>query len=89
MQASDLKVTIDQLMIKEGEATIIKYSAEAIYPSIKLKLVIKAVNYFSKRLRKEERKRIKDCLEMLKFGMISTILSFRDKYYKYNDMWKQ
>ena len=49
MQASDLKVTIDQLMIKEGDATIIKYDAETMYPSIKLKLVIKAVNYFSKR----------------------------------------
>ena len=76
MQALDLKVKIDQLMIKEGNATIIKYDAEAMYPSIKLKLVIKAVKYFSKDLRKEEKKRIKDCLEMVKFGMTSTILSF-------------
>ena len=31
VQASDLKVTIDQLMIREGDATIIKYDAEAMY----------------------------------------------------------
>ena len=76
VQASDLKAKIDQLMIKERYATIIKYDDKAMYPSIKLKLVIKAVKYFSKELGKEEKKRIKDCLEMVKFGMPSTILSF-------------
>ena len=70
-------------MVKKGEVTINKYDAEAMYPSIELKLVIEAVNYFSKGLEKEEKKRIKDCLEMVKFGMTSTILSFRDKYYNY------
>ena len=71
-------------MVKKGEVTINKYDAEAMYPSIELKLVIEAVNYFSKGLEKEEKKRIKDCLEMVKFGMASTVLSFGDKYYKYN-----
>ena len=48
MKASDLKVKVDQLMSKEGDMTIIKYDPETMYPSIKLKLVLEEVNYFSK-----------------------------------------
>ena len=44
----------------------------------------KAVKYFSRNLRKEEKKIIRDCLEMVKFSMTSTILSFWDKYYEYD-----
>ena len=47
-------------------------------------MVIKAVNYFSKGLRKGEKKRIKDCLKMVNSGMTLTILSFKDEFYKYN-----
>ena len=84
MQASDLNIKIDQLTIKEEDVTIIKYDPEAMYPLIKLKLVIKAVNYFGKRLGKSQKKRIKDCLEIGKFGMTSIMLSFKDEFYGYN-----
>ena len=57
MQASDLNIKIDQLTIKEEDVTIIKYDPEAMYPLIKLKLVIKAVNYFGKRLGKSQKKK--------------------------------
>ena len=69
VKVSNSKVKIDQLMIKRGDATIFKYDVEAMYPLIRLKLVIKVVNYFSKRLVKKKKKKIKDCLEMVKFGI--------------------
>ena len=67
-------------MTKKGDMTIITYDAVAMYLSIKLKLVIKSVNYFSKRLRKAEKRLIKNYLEIVKFGMTPTILSFKYKF---------
>ena len=55
-----------------------------MYPSIKLKLVIKAVRYFSGGVSREEEKRIENCFDMIKFGMSSTVLNFKERYYEYD-----
>jgi hypothetical protein len=47
-------------------------------------LVKKAVKYFAKILSTEDQNKIENCLEMIKFGMSSTLLVFRDKYYEYD-----
>ena len=63
--------------------TTAKLDIVNMYPSIQFKLVRKAINYFSKSLSKEEKEKIEDCLEMIKFGMSNTLVSFIDKFYEY------
>ena len=58
--------------------------AEAFYPSVRYKLVEKAVKFFSENLTDEEEDTIKHCLDMIKFGMGNTLITFRDQYYEYD-----
>ena len=46
-------------------------------------MVRKAINYFAKELKSEEKEKIQDCIKLIKFGMGNTLLTFRDKYYEY------
>ena len=57
---------------------------EAFYPSVRYKLVEKAVKFFSENLTDEEEDTIKHCLDMIKFGMGNTLITFRDQYYEYD-----
>ena len=54
-----------------------------MYPSITFDMVSKAINFFSKNLKKEQKDTIVDCLKMIKFGMGNTLLNFAGKYYEY------
>jgi hypothetical protein len=46
--------------------------AVVYYPSIKFKLVKKAVHFFSENLKEEDQIMNEECLDMIKFGMSST-----------------
>ena len=54
-----------------------------MYPSIQFLIVKKAVEYFSRTLPKEEKKKITKCLKLVEFGMSNTLVTFVDKYYEY------
>ena len=82
-QASSLKEELEKINLKKKEVTTAKLDIVNMYPSIQFKLVRKAINYFSKSLSKEEKEKIEDCLEMIKFGMSNTLVSFIDKFYEY------
>jgi hypothetical protein len=84
IQASDLKQKLENMDIKCDNSTIISINAVDYYPSIKFKLVKKAVYFFSKDLNDEDQMKIEDCLDMIKFGMSSTLLTFVDKYFEYD-----
>jgi len=85
IQASQLKLGLKKLQLKESDVTIVSFDAVEMYPSIKYKLVKKAIDYFAKDLdvTLKGRSPIRDCLDMIKFGMGNTLLTFVDKYYKY------
>jgi GIY-YIG catalytic domain len=84
IQASDLKQKLENMDIRYDNSTIISIDAVDYYPSIKFKLVKKAVYFFSKDLNDEDQMKIEDCLDMIKFGMSSTLLTFVDKYFEYD-----
>ena len=46
VQASDLKETLEKLNISNKDTTIVSIDAKEFYPSVRFKLVKKAVNYF-------------------------------------------
>jgi hypothetical protein len=84
IQASDLKAKLETLDIKERNSTVVSIDAVNFYPSIRFKLVKKAVYFFSKNLSEEDQMKIEECLDMIKFGMSSTLLTIVDKYYEYD-----
>jgi hypothetical protein len=84
IQASDLKEELEKLGIKSNNTTIVSIDAEAYYPSIKLKLVRKAVKFYSEGLNTKEKDTINHCLDMIKFGMCNTLITFEDQYYEYD-----
>lgn len=84
VQASDLKDLLERKNYRANKCTIASIDAEMMYPSIKFGLIKKAVEYYSCNLQEEDKKMINVCLEMIKFGMTNTLITFADKYYLYD-----
>ena len=61
-------------------------SVDAInmYPSIKLATIKKAVRFFARTLTTATKKTTNLCLEIIRFGMISTLICFDGEYYEYH-----
>jgi len=83
VQASDLKERLEQLNLRRNDVTVVSIDAVDMYPSIKYKLIKKAVDFFAKDLDDSSKQTINHCLEMVKFGMGNTLITFTDKYYEY------
>ena len=83
MQASSLKAKLEKIGIMKNLHTIVSIDAIGMYPSISLRMVIKAITYFSEKVNEEDKGKISECLKLIKFGMGNTILAFLDKYYEY------
>jgi hypothetical protein len=77
-------VKLDSLHIQQDDVTIISLDIEAMYPSIKFKLVQKAVEYFSGGLSDAEKDIVNECFALIRFGMENTLLTFQDQYYIYD-----
>jgi hypothetical protein len=83
-QASQLKATLKKLDLKKDDVRIISFDAVKMYPSIKYKFIKRAIRHFAGNLNAETQGRIETCLEMIKFGMGNTLLTFVNKYYEYS-----
>ena len=83
IHAGQLKSKLEKLNLKQGEVTIASFDAVEMYPSIKYKLVEKAVLFFAKDLDSISKRKLGVCLDMIRFGMGNTLLTFVDKYYEY------
>ena len=64
--------------------TIASVDAINMYPSIKLATINKAVIFFARKLTSEVKKTINLCLDLIQFGMSSTLISFDGEYYEYH-----
>ena len=60
-----------------------------MYPSIKISKIKKAVIFFARKLTAATNKTINICLEIIRFGMRSTIISFDGEYYEYHGVKKE
>ena len=56
---------------------------ENVYPSIRYRLIQKAIQHYSEAFDKEEIEVIDSAIEMLKFSMGNTLVTFCEKYYEY------
>ena len=57
---------------------------ESMYLSIKYGLVRKVINHFTSSFTLEEKSTVEVCCQLIRFEMESTLLCFKDRYYKYN-----
>ena len=80
VQASDLKERLEELGLKREDITITSVDAINMYPSIKLATIRKAVRCFTRKLTKETKNTINLCLDLIHFGMSSTLISFGGEY---------
>ena len=69
----------------DKEAVLASLNIKAMYPSITFNVVRRAVSYFAKSLSKSDKRTISVCLDLIKFGMNNTLLTFVDKYYEYGE----
>ena len=60
--------------IGREEVTIVSVDAINMYPSIKLATIKKAVRFFARTLTTATKKTINLCLELIHFGMSSTLI---------------
>ena len=60
-----------------------------MYLSIKLSTIQKAVSFFARKLPVATKKIINLCLDLIRFGMSSTLISFEGEYYEYHGVEKE
>ena len=84
IQTSELKERLEELKINRDEVKIASVDAINMYPSIKLSTIKKEVRLFARKITAATKKIINLCLELIRFGMSSTLISFDGKYYEYH-----
>ena len=72
------------MKINRDKVTIASVDAITMYPSIKLATIKYTVRFFARKLTAATKKTINLCLELIRFAMISTRISFDNEYYEYH-----
>ena len=84
LQASDLKDRLEEKKLAREEVTIASVDAINMCPLIKLAKIKKALRFFAITLTTATKKTINLCLELIRFGTISTLIFFDGEYYRYH-----
>ena len=69
--------------------TIAPVDAINMCSSIKLSTIKKAVKLFTRKLTAATKKTVNLCLEIIRFGMSSTLISFDGEYYEYHGGYRE
>eukprot|EP00957_Ditylum_brightwellii_P023314 1759875-Ditylum_brightwellii.AAC.1 len=84
VQACDLKERSEQLNLTADKVMLMLLDINSMYPLICVHLIWKALDYYRHKLAASARKQVHKCMEIVKFGIRSTLIYFQDKYYKYS-----
>ena len=79
LNIDELVTDLDGLGICKQRHGVVSIDAEKMYPSIKFEMINKAVEYFMQEISEEEKKRVQSCLKMIKYGMSTTFIHFKNK----------
>eukprot|EP00957_Ditylum_brightwellii_P159450 12137672-Ditylum_brightwellii.AAC.1 len=69
--------------LRRDKVTMMSLDIVNMYPSVQVKLIKKALQYYSCRLPAEAKRRINLGLAIVKFEMKNTLVNFCDKFYIY------
>jgi len=83
VQASDLKQKLEALNITRSDYTIATIDAKNMYHSVQFGHIEIAVSFFLRNASDDDKKKAGKCLNMVKFGMVNTLITFEDQYYEY------
>ena len=72
---------MEKLNLIKDNTTIISLNIISVYLSISFRAVERAAKHYSKKINRKLNRIIKHCLEMIKIGMVRTLIMFVDKYY--------
>eukprot|EP00957_Ditylum_brightwellii_P149256 11366643-Ditylum_brightwellii.AAC.1 len=79
IQLSNLKEKLEKFNLTSDKVTVMSLDIEFMYPSIRVRLIKKALNFYTRNLSKEEKKRVQNGMKLIQHGMKSTLVGFRDK----------
>ncbi len=79
-----LKCKLEEIDVNQGEVTIVSLDIKDMFPQCHFKAVQDAVQHYVSLLPNLSRSKIQLCLDILKFSMGNTIVTFCDKYYEYS-----
>eukprot|EP00957_Ditylum_brightwellii_P076232 5795090-Ditylum_brightwellii.AAC.1 len=74
VQISVLKEQLKKLNARRRDVTVMLLDIENMHPSIRLRLIRNMLDYYLRNLLDTDKKTIKDCLGIIKFGMKSTLV---------------
>eukprot|EP00957_Ditylum_brightwellii_P025218 1908679-Ditylum_brightwellii.AAC.1 len=83
MQSSDLKEKLEGLKLTKNDMTSMSLDIKNMYLSVQVKLIKKALKFYSKSLLPEDKRKIELGMDMTQLGMKNTLVSYRDKYFNY------
>eukprot|EP00957_Ditylum_brightwellii_P136405 10403560-Ditylum_brightwellii.AAC.1 len=83
VQSSNLKEKLEKCRLKQNEVTLMLLDIVNMYPLVHVKLIHKALNHYTKNLPATAREMIDLCMDIVQFGMKSTLIQFRGHYYVY------
>ena len=76
IQAVDLKAKLEVLNLNSSNAKTASINAKAMCPSIKCQLMQDTVEHYSWLVDELDGETIQSCLELIKFGMSNTLITF-------------
>eukprot|EP00957_Ditylum_brightwellii_P191889 14607824-Ditylum_brightwellii.AAC.1 len=74
IQSSNLKEKLETCGLKRNNVTLMLLDIVNMYPSIRVKLIRKALTHYAKDLPAEVRETIDLCMDIVQFGMNSTLI---------------
>ena len=82
-QVYNMKGDFEKLQVKRSGNSIKALDIEAMYPSVLFIQVKRAVDFFLLDGSQEEKDTARSCLEMIRFSMANTMITFNGKYWQY------
>eukprot|EP00957_Ditylum_brightwellii_P109714 8368582-Ditylum_brightwellii.AAC.1 len=76
IQSSNLKEKLEALELKQNKITVMSLDIVNMYPSVRFKLIWKALNHYVRDLPDEAKKTTKQCMDIVQFGMKNTLIQF-------------
>eukprot|EP00957_Ditylum_brightwellii_P178977 13633821-Ditylum_brightwellii.AAC.1 len=83
VQSLDLKEKLKKCGLKRDEVTLMSLDIVNMYPSVRVKLIRKALNHYARNLPDAAKETINMCMDIVQFRLKSTLIQFKGKYYVY------
>eukprot|EP00957_Ditylum_brightwellii_P080137 6094523-Ditylum_brightwellii.AAC.1 len=74
---------LESLNLTKNNVMMMSLDIKNMYPSIQVKLIKKALRFYSRSLSPEDKQKIELGMKMIQFGMKNTLVSFCNKYFNY------